>query len=77
MGQADVPDSTQHSFSICVGDEPELNFGGRLNPDGQGFAVFGRVVKGMDIVHKIHARPAQAHQLTPPIRIQGVRMLAE
>jgi peptidyl-prolyl cis-trans isomerase A (cyclophilin A) len=72
-----VPDSAQHSFSICVGDQPELNFGGRRNPDGQGFAVFGRVTKGMDVVHKIHTRPAQGQQLTPPVRILRVQVLAK
>jgi peptidyl-prolyl cis-trans isomerase A (cyclophilin A) len=55
----------------------ELNFGGHRNPDGQGFAVFGRVVKGMDIVHKIHARPAQGQQLAPPVRILRFRVLEE
>jgi peptidyl-prolyl cis-trans isomerase A (cyclophilin A) len=55
----------------------ELNFGGHRNPDGQGFAVFGRVVKGMDIVHKIHARAAQGQKLTPPIRIRRVQILDE
>ena len=65
------PDTAQESFSICIGDQPELDFGGKRNPDGQGFAAFGRVVKGMDIVRKIHESSASGQQLTPPIRIQG------
>jgi peptidyl-prolyl cis-trans isomerase A (cyclophilin A) len=65
------PDTAQESFSICVGDQPELDFGGKRNPDGQGFAAFGRVVKGMDIVRKIHESPANGQQLTPSVRIQG------
>jgi peptidyl-prolyl cis-trans isomerase A (cyclophilin A) len=65
------PDTAQDSFSICIGDQPELDFGGKRNPDGQGFAAFGRVVKGMDVVRKIHESPANGQQLTPPIRIQG------
>jgi cyclophilin family peptidyl-prolyl cis-trans isomerase len=64
------PDSAQDSFSICVGDQPELDFGGKRNPDGQGFAAFGRVVKGMDIVRKIHASAADGQQLKPAIAIQ-------
>lgn len=48
------------AFFICVGDQPALDFGGRRNPDGQGFAAFGRVVRGMDVVRKIHALPATA-----------------
>lgn len=64
------PDSAQDSFFIAVGDQPELDFGGRRNPDGQGFAVFGRVVEGMDVVRKIHASKAEGEDLTPPIGIQ-------
>ncbi len=51
------PDTATTSFSIMVGDQPELDFGGKRNADGQGFAVFGRVVGGMDVVKKIHASP--------------------
>jgi cyclophilin family peptidyl-prolyl cis-trans isomerase len=64
------PDTAQDHFFICVGDQPELDFGGRRNPDGQGFAAFGRVVKGLDVVRKIHAAPAEGQTLTPPLRIQ-------
>jgi peptidyl-prolyl cis-trans isomerase A (cyclophilin A) len=40
-------------FFICVGDQPSLDFGGHRNADGQGFAAFGRVVAGMDLVRAI------------------------
>lgn len=63
------PDTATHSFFICVGDQPSLDFGGMRNPDGQGFAAFGRVVAGMDVVRAIHAAPYDAQQLTPPVRI--------
>ena len=65
----DGPDTATSDFFICVGDQPELDFGGKRNPDGQGFAAFGRVVKGMDAVKKIQAAPAKDQTLTPPIRI--------
>src|SRR5262245_39187674 len=42
----DGPDSATSDFFICIGDQPELDFGGKRNPDGQGFAAFGRVVNG-------------------------------
>jgi peptidyl-prolyl cis-trans isomerase A (cyclophilin A) len=64
-------DTAQDSFSICIGDQPDLDFGGKRNPDGQGFAAFGRVVRGMDIVRQIHAMPANGQQLTPAVKIQG------
>jgi len=65
----DGPDSATSDFFVCVGDQPELDFGGRRNPDGQGFAAFGRVVEGMDVVRRIHASPAGGQTLEPPIRI--------
>jgi peptidyl-prolyl cis-trans isomerase A (cyclophilin A) len=65
----DGPDTAQSSFSICVGDQPELDFGGKRNPDGQGFAAFGRVVEGMEVVQRIHAAPASGQRLNPVVRI--------
>lgn len=44
---------TAGAFFICIGDQPELDFGGRRNPDGQGFAAFGQVVRGMEVVRAI------------------------
>lgn len=64
------PNTAQHHFFICLEDEPELDFGGKRNPDGQGFAAFGTVTKGMDIVEKIHSLPAKEQLLEKPIRIQ-------
>jgi peptidyl-prolyl cis-trans isomerase A (cyclophilin A) len=65
----DAPDSAQGDFFICIGAQPELDFGGKRNPDGQGFAAFGRVVKGMDVVRAIQQAPAKGQQLTPPVRL--------
>lgn len=64
------PDSAQDHFFICIGDQPDLDFGGKRNPDGQGFAAFGKVVRGMDVVRKIHGAPADGQNLQPPVRIQ-------
>ncbi len=65
----DGPDTATSDFFICIGDQPELDFGGKRNPDGQGFAAFGKVVKGMDVVKKIQAAPADGQTLTPPVKI--------
>ena len=46
------------AFFICVGDNPALDFGGTRNSDKQGFAVFGQVVAGMDVVRAIQQLPA-------------------
>jgi peptidyl-prolyl cis-trans isomerase A (cyclophilin A) len=69
------PDTATGSFSIVIGDQPEMDFGGKRNPDGQGFAVFGRVVGGMDVVKAIQASPTGPpgpygpESLNPPIAI--------
>lgn len=64
------PDTARDSFFICIGDQPELDFGGKRNPDGQGFAAFGKVIRGMDVARKIHALPAEGQRLAPPVPIQ-------
>jgi len=71
------PGSATESFFICINDQPELDYGGRRNPDGQGFAAFGKVVAGMDIVRKIHSRPAQGQQLTPPVKILTIKRITK
>jgi peptidyl-prolyl cis-trans isomerase A (cyclophilin A) len=69
------PDTATASFSIVIGDQPEMNFGGRRNADGQGFAVFGRVIRGMDVVKAIQASPTGSQgpygseSLDPPIKV--------
>lgn len=69
----DAPDTATSDIFVCIGDQPELDFGGRRNPDGQGFAAFGRVVAGMDVVRRIQAAPADGQLLTPPVAITGAR----
>jgi peptidyl-prolyl cis-trans isomerase A (cyclophilin A) len=69
------PGSATSSFFFCINDQPELDFGGKRNPDGQGFAAFGRVVRGMDVVRAIQALPAQGQQLAPPIKIISFRRI--
>jgi peptidyl-prolyl cis-trans isomerase A (cyclophilin A) len=74
----DGPATATSDFFICVGNQPSLDFGGKRNADGQGFAAFGRVVLGMDVVRKIHQAPANAQALEPPVRIINiVRKVAE
>jgi peptidyl-prolyl cis-trans isomerase A (cyclophilin A) len=48
------PGTASSEFFILVTDAPELDFGGLRNPDGQGFAAFGRVISGMEVVETIH-----------------------
>ena len=79
-----APDSATSGWFICINDQPELDFGGKRNPDGQGFAAFGRVVAGMDVVRKIQMAPSssnrtsntEAQRLTPAIKIVKVTRVA-
>ncbi len=69
MARSD-PNSADSDFFICIGDQPSLDFGGKRNPDGQGFAAFGRVTRGMDVVRKIQAQPSDSAQhLLQPVKI--------
>ncbi len=65
----DGPDAATSDFFICINDQPSLDFGGKRNPDRQGFAAFGRVVRGMDVVRKIEKAPADRQTLKPPVKI--------
>lgn len=58
LGRSDLGTASGASFFICVGDQPALDFGATRNPDRQGFAAFGKVVDGMDVVRAIHRREA-------------------
>ncbi len=69
-------------FFISIGENKFLDYGGSRNPDGQGYAVFGRVVKGMDVVRAIQmqetGRPTndpatQGQFLTKPVIITKAR----
>ena len=67
------PGTATSEFFICIGDQPELDFGGNRNPDGQGFAAFGKVTRGMRVVRRIHSLQAPGQYLEKPVRISGIR----
>ena len=66
------PGTASSEFFICIGDQPELDFGGKRNPDGQGFAAFGKVIEGMDVVRKIQKQPVEGQMLNPRIKIINI-----
>lgn len=68
------PGTVTCEFFICVGDQPALDFGGKRNPDGQGFSAFGKVVEGMEIVRKIHQSPLDGQWLSPKVKILDVQL---
>ncbi len=67
------PGTADSEIFICIGDQPELDYGGKRNRDGQGFAAFGRVIVGMETVRKIQSQPAIDQMLTAPVPILETR----
>ena len=77
MPRGAAADSATSGFVICLEDTPSLDFGSKRYPDGEGFAAFGRVVKGLDVVRRIQQQPTNdkaetsmgKQTLTPPVTI--------
>lgn len=61
------PGTANTEFFICIGDQPGFNYGGANNPDGQGYAAFGKVVKGMQVIQKIYNAPEDEGTFDPLI----------
>jgi peptidyl-prolyl cis-trans isomerase A (cyclophilin A) len=59
IARGEVGTGTAGAFFICIGDQPQLDFGGKRNPDGQGFAAFGHVTSGMKLVREMGAMKTQ------------------
>lgn len=62
-------------FFICIGDQSPLDFGRRGTADGQGFAAFGKVFSGMNIVHKIQAQQSHGDAFDNFIVIKSITKL--
>jgi peptidyl-prolyl cis-trans isomerase A (cyclophilin A) len=69
MARTSDPNSASTEFFICIGDNRFLDAGGPLGP---GYAAFGKVVRGMDVVRKIQRAHASGESLMPPIRIVSI-----
>jgi len=69
------PGTAGTEFFICIGDQPGFDYGGENNPDGQGYAAFGKVVKGMDVVKKIYAQPEDNQYFRPSVPIYNIVLL--
>ena len=66
------PNTATSDFFICIGPQPALDFGGHRNLDGQGFAAFGKVLNGMQVVRAIQQSRSSAQSLTPPVTITRI-----
>lgn len=66
------PGSAGSEFFICIGSQPGLDFGGKNNSDGQGYAAFGKVIEGMEVVRKIYRQPEDDQSFEPPVKIYNI-----
>ena len=67
------PATATASFFICINNQPSLDYGGKRNKDGQGFAAFGKVTQGMNVVKKIQQLyPKQGQYFKPGVTIISV-----
>src|SRR6266446_10039223 len=77
-----VGTGTAGAFFICIGDQPELDFGGKRNPDVQGFAAFGHVTSGMELIRKMWSLKTQGppgsfggESIASPVQILGAQQM--
>ena len=66
------PGTASSEIFICINDQPELDYGGKRNSDGQGFAAFGKVILGMDIVKIIHSLPDKEQLLIKNVKVNSI-----
>jgi len=81
MARTGDPHSATAQFFINVGNNAFLNHSGK-NPQGWGYAVFGKTVEGMDVINKIKGVAtgnAGGHQDVPrtPVIIETAEIIAE
>ena len=79
MARTMDPHSASAQFFINVGDNAFLNHSGK-NSQGWGYAVFGKVVDGMDVVNtvkKVSTTSKSGHQDVPadPVVIESAKMI--
>ncbi len=70
-----TPGSANTEFFICIGDQSPLDFDRRGTEDGQGFAAFGKVFEGMDIVRKIQDKKSSGDKFVEKIEIIRITRL--
>ena len=67
------PNTATSDFFVTIGPQHELDYGGKRNADGQGFAAFGRITKGGDVVRMIQKSPAKEQNHDPPVDILRIK----
>ena len=69
------PGSASSEVFICINDQPELDYGGKRNIDGKGFAAFGKVIKGLSVVKLIHSLPQKDQFLNKIVKVNSMKRI--
>jgi len=69
------PGSASSEIFICINDQPELNYGGRRNIDGHGFAAFGKVIKGLNVVKVIYSFHEKDQFLNKKVKVNSIKRI--
>ncbi|CAN5238334.1 peptidylprolyl isomerase [soil metagenome] len=76
MARTDTGTATSEFF-IVISKQKAYDYGGAANADGQGFAAFGKVVKGMDVVRSIHRQPNDETSFVHPVEITNITKVSD
>ena len=68
------PGTASSEIFICISDQPELDYNGKRNKDGKGFAAFGRVISGMGVVKKIHSLPNTNQMINNVVKVNSFKI---
>lgn len=69
-----TPGTAGTEFFICIGKQEGLDYGGENIADGQGYAAFGKVVRGLDVLYKIYRQPEDDQYFEPPVDIYSIHL---
>ena len=67
------PGTASSEIFICINNQSELNYSGKRNPDDQGFAAFGKVISGMDVIRKIQLLPETKQMLDKVVKVNSIQ----
>ena len=67
------PGTASSEIFICINDQPELDYSGKRNPDGQGFAAFAKVISGMDVIRKFQLLPETKQMLDKVVKVNSIQ----
>lgn len=67
-----APGTATSEFFICIGDQKQFDSSSRGNSDGLGYAAFGRVIKGMDVVRSIQNAKSTGERFNKAVKIDNI-----